>query len=118
VFRSRIDKFGSNREQICLPMQYRPKCLKLAHTQFGHQGKNKMISIIRPFFYWPSLAQHCQKYIKGCDTCQKMDKSKPAPNKMQLREIVSVPFECVAIDLVGPFPTATGGFRFLLTCID
>ena len=29
-----------------------------------------------------------------------------------------IPFERVAIDLVGPFPTATGGFKFLLTCID
>jgi len=118
VFRSRIDKFGSNREQICLPAQYRSKCLRLAHTHFGHQGRNKMVDIIRPFFYWPSLSQDCQRYIKGCDVCQRMNKSKPPPNKMQLREVVSIPFERVAIDLVGPFPTATGGFRFRLTCID
>jgi len=32
--------------------------------------------------------------------------------------IVAVPFERVAVDLVGSFPTATGGFRFLLTMID
>jgi len=37
---------------------------------------------------------------------------------MQLKEITSIPFERVAVDLVGPFPTATGGFRFLLTVID
>jgi len=37
---------------------------------------------------------------------------------MQLREIVAVPFERVTVDLVGPFPAATGGFRFLLTMID
>jgi len=118
VFRSRIDTFGSNRDQICLPTKYRMKCLALAHTQFGHQGRNKMKSIIKPFFYWPTLSQDCQKYIKGCDICQRIDKSSPPPNKMQAREVVSMPFERVAIDLVGPFPTATGGFKFLLTCID
>jgi len=47
-----------------------------------------------------------------------MDKLKPQPNKMQLRETVTIPFERVAIDLVGPFSTASGGFRFLLTCVD
>jgi len=47
-----------------------------------------------------------------------MDKTTPKPNKMQLREMTSIPFESVAIDLVGPFPTAVGGFKFLLTCID
>jgi len=37
---------------------------------------------------------------------------------MQVREVVTLPFERVAIDLVGPFPVAKGGFRFLLTCVD
>ena len=37
---------------------------------------------------------------------------------VQKREIVTVPNERVCIDLVGPFPTAKGGFRFLLTYID
>jgi len=118
VFRSRIDKHGANTEQICLPLQYRDKCLTLAHTKFGHQGRSKMCDLIRPFFYWPSLSRDCQAFIKSCDACQRMDKAKPPKSPMQLREIVTTPFERVAIDLVGPFPTATGGFRFLLTCID
>ena len=42
----------------------------------------------------------------------------PKPMYMQEREVVTVPSERVAIDLVGPFPTARGGFQYLLTCID
>jgi len=37
---------------------------------------------------------------------------------MQEREIMTRPFEDIVIDIVGPFPTAVGEFRFLLTCID
>ena len=37
---------------------------------------------------------------------------------MQKRETVTVLSERVCIDLVGPFPTAKGGFRFLLTYIN
>jgi len=118
VFRSRLNDYGSVVEQICLPTAYRQKCLQLAHTKFGHQGRNKMVSLIRPYFYWPSLTSDCLNFIKGCTVCQLQDKKIPPRSKMRLREIVSIPFERMAVDLVGPFPTATGGFRFLLTVID
>ena len=42
----------------------------------------------------------------------------PKPSTMTERVIVTQPFQDIAIDIVGPFPTAVGGFRFLLTCID
>ena len=31
VFRTRLDSFGQTKEQICLPLEYRHKCLQLAH---------------------------------------------------------------------------------------
>ena len=118
LFRTRLDPFGKAREQICLPQPYRLKCLKLAHNHFGHQGRNKKVELIRPFFYWPTIILDCLNHIKQCEVCQKMDKAKPKPCKIQEREIVSIPAERVAIDLVGPFPAAVGGFRFLLISID
>jgi len=81
--------------------------------------RNKCLNeLIRPFFYRPSVSRDCQAFIKGCDACQKMDKARPPRSPMQQRETVTIPFERVAIDIVGSFPTATGGFKFLLTCID
>ena len=118
LFRSRLDSFGQVREQICLPIQYRARCLKLAHSNFGHQGRNEMVELIKPFFHWPTMTKDCLNHIKACHICQKMDKSVPRRNEMQIRKMTTVPFERVAVDLVGPFPTAVGGFRFMLTCID
>ena len=118
VFRTRLDKLGDAREQMCLPQPYRSKCLKMAHDNFGHQGRNKMVDLIRPFFYWPTITVDCLSHIKSCLVCQKMDKRVPKKATMQERELVSVPAERIAIDLVGLFPTATGGFKYLLTCID
>ena len=60
----------------------------------------------------------CLNHIKSCEKCQRMDKSVPRKSLMQEREVVSIPAERVAIDLVGPFPMAKGGFKYLLTCID
>ena len=118
VLRTRLDSFGDPKEQIYLPQSYRQKCLVMAHSKFGHQGRNKMVALICPYFYWPSLTTDCMKHIRECETCQRMDKTSQKPCPMQSREITSVPFERIAVDLVGPFPAALGGFRFLLTTID
>ena len=118
LFRMRLDAFGQTVEQICLPTSYRQQCLMLAHNSFGHQGQTKMVEIIKPYFYWPNMTRDCLGHVRACDICQKTDKTQPRHNSMQQRELATIPFENVSIDLVGPFPTAVGGFRFLLTCID
>ena len=89
-----------------------------AHTGFGHQGRNKMIALLRPHFYWPCMAKDCTDFVKACVRCQEMDRTTPKPSRMIERQVVTRPFTDVAIDIVGPFPTAKGGFKFMLTCID
>ena len=118
VFRTRLDTFGKPVEQLCIPTSYRHKCLQAAHTGFGHQGWNKMITLLRPHFYWPCMGRDCVDYVKSCQKCQQMDKTVPKPPPMTERPIVTRPFSDVAIDVVGPFPTAKGGYRFMLTCVD
>ena len=118
LFRTRLDVFGQPVEQICMPTVYQRNCLTLAHNNFGHQGRTKMVKLIKPYFYWPNMTKDCLTHVRACDTCQRTDKTSPRKNCMQEREVTTTPFESVAIDLVGPFPTAVGGFRFLLTCVD
>jgi len=118
ILRTRLDTQGDSKTQICLPKAMRSECMRLAHTKFGHMGRNKMCQLITPYFYWPNLSKDCQVHIRNCDVCQRHDKTRPPVSPMQTREIVTIPFKRVAVDLVGPFPSAKGGFRFLLTCVD
>ena len=89
-----------------------------AHSNFGHQGRNKMVELLRPYFYWPNLSRLCRDFVQKCNRCQTADKTTPRPHRMIARPVVTQPFTDVAIDLVGPFPTATGGFKHMLTCVD
>ena len=115
---SAVDEWGQNYKQLCLPQQYRLRCLTLAHEKFGHRGRNKIIKDIRRLFHWPSLTSDVAKHCRSCDTCQRHTKSQQRVHPMQEREVVTVPSERVCIDLVGPFPKAKGGFQYLLTYID
>ena len=118
LFRSRLDEWGSNYEQLCLPKSDREKCLNLSHEKFGHLGRNKMTGHLRKLFYWPSLTSDVAKHCRSCNTCQKHAKQAPKVLPMQEKEVVTIPSEIVCVDLVGPFLTARGGFQFLLTYID
>ena len=64
------------------------------------------------------MAKDCTDFVKACVRCQEMDRTTPKPSRMIERQVVTRPFTDVAIDIVGPFPTAKGGFKFMLTCID
>ena len=105
-------------EQLCLPTEYRVRCLTLAHEQFGHPGRNHVCEHIRKHFYRPSLSTDVAKHSRSCLTCQKQSKILPKVLPMQQRKVVTVPSERVCIDLVGPFPTAKRGFQHLLMYID
>ena len=118
MYRTRLGRTGEPIDQICVPQAFRKRCLQMAHDKHGHQGRNKMVEIIRPHFYWPSISRDCMLHIQQCQTCQKYDKTRPVQSPMQKREPATTPFENIAIDLVGPFPTAVGGFKYLLTMID
>ena len=118
IYRTRLDKTGEPTEQICVPISFRKMCMDLAHDKFGHQGRNKIVEIIRTHFYRSTISRDCMKHIQQCQTCQKHDKCKPRPSPMQNREMASRPFENVSIDLVRPFPTAVGGYKYLLILVD
>ena len=77
-----------------------------------------MVHLIKRFFHRPTVTKNCLSHIRKCDTCQRMDKSNPRRNEMQVREMTTIPFEWVEIYLVGPFPTTVGGHKFMLTSID
>ena len=115
--RDEVDIFAQQSEAAMVVSDI-PRDNELAHEQFGHAGCNKMCLHIKRFFYWPSLTVDVSHHCKSCTKCQKHTKQSPKVMPMQEREVVSVPSERVCVDIVGPFPTAKGGFRFLLTYID
>ena len=66
---------------------------------------------------WPLMTTHIKQYCLSCENCQRMARSGPRRAPMISRQIKSIPFEDVAIDLVGPFERGRGGCRYLLTYI-
>jgi len=118
LFRHTLDQLGNVCKRLCVPKTLRPKCLIMAHERAGHLGKNKVGKSLSKWFHWPIMYSDTATHCTSCEVCQKFSKSKPRHTPMVEREVVTIPFERVAIDLVGPLPKARGGYEFMLTCID
>ena len=118
VIRERLDDLGRVKKQICIPVSHRKRIMTLAHENFGHLSRNSVVKHITKSFYWPTLWKDVRVHVKTCDTCQRVKKKNPKKAPMIAREIVTVPFERVSIDIVGPLPKSKGGFQYLFTYID
>ena len=71
-------------------------------------------------FYWPCMNNSVSEYKKSCEICQKtISKGRVGIAPLGKIPTVSVPFEKIAIDLIGPiFMRTDRGHKWILTIVD
>ena len=102
---------------MVLPKSFRRKVLEMAHEGSGHLGARKVKALLKQRFFWPGMGVDVITHTKRCAVCQKCARAKGRKVPLMERQVLSEPFEVLAFDLVGPFPKAKNGFRFILTAI-
>ena len=107
-------------EQLVLPRSVRRTVLELAHSipMAGHLGRKKTLQRILQRFYWPTIFKDVEEFCRSCGECQKT-----APGRKQVAPlvplpIIDVPFERIAMDIVGPIPKSRSGNRYILVICD
>ena len=112
----KLDQF----EQVVVPLSCRQDILHLAHEVplAGHLGKNKTAKRILNRFYWPTLFRDVRDYCRSCPNCQKASRRKEARAPLISLPIMSVPFQRIAMDIVGPLPKSRKGNRYILVVCD
>ena len=110
-------ELGETRYLIVVPQPFRTRILVAAHDRMGHQSLMKVLPWIGRNFTWPNLYTDAKLYIQQCVSCQRNGKAKPTKAPMVQMPVLSVPFEVVAIELVGPFPRSRRGYKYLLTMV-
>ena len=107
-------------EQLVLPKKFRKAVLNLAHSvpTAGHLGKRKTADRILQRFHWPGVHRDVASYCKGCAECQKLSRGKVCRVPLVPLPVISVPFERIAMDIVGPLPRSSHGNRYVLVVCD
>ena len=102
---------------MALPSKFRRRVLEMAHEGSGHLGARKVKALLKQRFVWPGMGVDTITHVRSCEVCQRCAKAKGRRVPLMERQVLSEPFEVLAFDLVGPFPKAKNGYRYVLTAI-
>nr|XP_054594019.1 uncharacterized protein LOC129160947 [Nothobranchius furzeri] len=106
--------------QIFVLSTVRASVIQWAHTaKFSlHPGVGRTVSLIRRFFWWPSLFKDVKSYINACHVCARNKSSNQPPyGLLNPLPIPSRPWSHIALDFVTGLPPSRG-FNVILTVID
>ncbi|KAK3030609.1 hypothetical protein RJ639_039969 [Escallonia herrerae] len=77
-------------------------------------GRTLAQKILSQGYYWPMMQRDAIEFTRRCDKCQKFAPISHTP-VVPLTSIVSpIPFAVWGMDLLGPFPMASGQRRFVI----
>ena len=117
LYQARMDDCEEVTHVLVLPKGVRKRVMEMAHEGSGHLGARKVKALLRHRFVWPSMGVDIIAHCRSCVVCQCCAKAKSRRAPLMEREVLSEPFEVMAFDLVGPFPKAKNGYRFVLTAV-
>ena len=103
--------------QVLVPAAAAQKVLEQCHLS-GHFGERRMVAQLRRHFYWVGMHRDVRVFVRSCDTCRQrrgIGERKRAPLQ---NYVVGVPFERVAIDVMGPLPRSAAGNKFIVVVVD
>jgi hypothetical protein len=114
---------GNNDQwRIVTPQALIRDTIEWYHILLAHCGITRMIATIGTHFYFRNLKTHIEAYVQSCDICQRHKQPGQPYGHLPPRNDTAVPWEEVAVDLVGPWSVTLpdiGELRFhALTIID
>ncbi|GKV12387.1 hypothetical protein SLEP1_g23537 [Rubroshorea leprosula] len=81
-------------------------------------GRTLARKLLRHGYYWPTMVDDAQNFVKRCPTCQFNADGIHMPGEMLSSLTSPWPFAQWGVDLLGPFIKGKGGCIFLVVAVD
>jgi hypothetical protein len=107
--------------KICVPSQQVQDLVTWFHQALGHCGIHRLNNSIGTHFTHPKLRETVEIAVQHCHTCQINKLTGPGYGQLPPREATALPFQEVAVDLIGPWRVTVQNETiefYALTCID
>ena len=111
----------ASQPQVVIPQTWIPNILFQLHDSpiGAHLGVRKLLSILKPRFFWQSMVRDIHAYV---GTCHKCLQSKHLHHKIRLpmtiRDPAPSPFSCMSIDTIGPMTKTNNGNKYIHVVVD
>lgn len=107
--------------QRCLSKAEADEVLREVHEGvLGNHVAGGMLTqkIIRLGYFWPTMKIDSKRFAQKCQVCQRYSNNIHRPAAPMTFVEISWPFDQWGIDLVGPFPMASGQRKFLVVAVE
>lgn len=104
--------------RIVIPSPLIPEVIAEYHDRRDHPGYQATLKGISERAYWRGMGKQVREYVRKCDTC-----NRTKPNNHPIKDTLThrtpqIPFETLAVDLMGPYPRSKTGKTHLLVVTD
>ena len=111
---------NNSSSRLFIPKSLVPKVLMICHSHklVGHPGVRKTQNLVSKNYFWKHCSRDAKEFVLNCETCQlsKGNVMKRVPLEPYPSDLL--PFQCVSMDTMGPFPRTTNGNRYILVFVD
>jgi hypothetical protein len=80
--------------------------------------KRTAYKILRMGYYWPSIFKDAKKYVKACDSCQRVGQPNHRDEMPLNPQVVLEPFDRWALDFIGPINPPSNQKVYILVCTE
>ena len=114
------DKLGNDWFNLVIPEAYQLSLLRHFHDSLvgGHLGVTKTLTRLQTRYYWVDMQSSVSQYIKTCVTCQRKKNPPKSYCAPMQKYVLGVPFERVALDIMGPLPETKQRNSYILVITD
>ncbi|GMF45466.1 unnamed protein product [Phytophthora fragariaefolia] len=84
----------------------------------AHLGREKTFAAVSRDFYWPRTYKWIRKWVRTCDTCQRVKPSKSSQAPLHPLPIATEAWRSVSMDFVFGLPPDTDGRNGVLVFVD
>lgn len=85
--------------QVVVPQSQIPSLLKAYHTEMGHQGQERTLSLVRRNFYWLRMEDSVGLFVRSCPHCI-LRKTKPEARAPLVPLEPKAPLHILAVDFL------------------
>ena len=107
--------------QLVVPQNLRKTLLEQHHDDplGGHLGTSRMISVMRPRYFWLGMIKDITEYVRSCKMCNTAKPSNLTLSPpLTIRDPAPGPFHTLFIDTVGPLPRTQRSNKHLMCVTD
>ncbi|POM68620.1 Polyprotein, partial [Phytophthora palmivora] len=84
----------------------------------AHLSREKTLAAISRDFYWPRMYKWVRKWVRTCETCQRVKPSKSSQAPLHPLPIATEPWRSVSMDFVFGLPPDADGRNGVLVFVD